>query len=204
MPYKLVLFDLGNVIFDIDFSKQWRYLSAITGQSIDQISQYNLYGSTALQFERGDIDETSFRHYINDTIGYPLSYEQFLTAWNTIYGEPTDGINSLLQQLKPHYQLAVLSNTNGSHQKVWSVKYAPIIQHFDALFLSHEINAIKPEAKAYTSVLDALQLAANEVVFIDDKLENVEAAQKLGMYGVHKTSATQMHQDLQFLQIKKA
>ena len=54
----------------------------------------------------------------------------------------------------------------------------------------------KPDPKAYQLLLEQLALPANEVVFIDDKEENVEAARKLGVDAIVFESAQQVHAEL--------
>jgi putative hydrolase of the HAD superfamily len=56
---------------------------------------------------------------------------------------------------------------------------------FDKLFLSYEIGIHKPDAGIYTHVLQNAGIKAEECVFIDDSLANVDAARLLGMKGIH-------------------
>ncbi len=55
------------------------------------------------------------------------------------------------------------------------------IHHFERLYLSHQIGHMKPEPEAFAVALDGMGLTPSEVLFLDDGLRNVEAAQSLGM-----------------------
>ena len=61
-------------------------------------------------------------------------------------------------------------------------------QMFDAVVISGEVGMRKPEAEIYTHVLDLLGVRAGETVFVDDLQPNVDAAEALGLVGVHHTS----------------
>ena len=57
----------------------------------------------------------------------------------------------------------------------------------------------KPDPKIYKIVLEKLALNPDETVFIDDFIENIEAARKLGMHGIHFQSKEQAIEELQAL-----
>jgi epoxide hydrolase-like predicted phosphatase len=59
---------------------------------------------------------------------------------------------------------------------------------FDAVVISGEVGMRKPEAEIYTHVLDLLGVRPGETVFVDDLQPNVDAAEALGLVGVHHTS----------------
>jgi epoxide hydrolase-like predicted phosphatase len=61
-------------------------------------------------------------------------------------------------------------------------------QMFDAVVISGEVGMRKPEAEIYTHVLDLLGVRPGETVFVDDLQPNVDAAEALGLVGVHHTS----------------
>ncbi|MEM3154165.1 MAG: HAD family phosphatase [Candidatus Woesearchaeota archaeon] len=71
--------------------------------------------------------------------------------------------------------------------------------HFDRLFLSFELNYLKPDPRAYYAVLKELGARPSDVVFIDDKKENVESAVKCGMNGIVFSNAIQLRSDLEKL-----
>jgi len=71
-----------------------------------------------------------------------------------------------------------------------------LYQPFDPCLLSCEIGAEKPDPKAYQATLDVLKAPAHQVVFIDDRLENVEAAKELGLDAILFESVEQIRQEL--------
>ena len=64
-------------------------------------------------------------------------------------------------------------------------------------FFLVKIGSEKPDPIAYQVMLQALELPAKEVIFVDDRLENIEAAQRLGLDAILFESTEQMRQELQ-------
>ena len=64
---------------------------------------------------------------------------------------------------------------------------------FDEIFISAELNTVKPEAEFYTKMMDKLGVSADEICFVDDTLENIAGANNVGIiHTIHvaKTSNT--------------
>ena len=85
--------------------------------------------------------------------------------------------------LKHKYKLYLVSNTNSIHQKYGYKDYG-FLKLFDKLFLSHEVGFIKPEKEFYQAVEKESGFPSEEHIFIDDILEYVDAAKKLGWDGI--------------------
>jgi putative hydrolase of the HAD superfamily len=86
---------------------------------------------------------------------------------------------ALVEELKGQVRVGMLSNIDERLAGV--VRSLGLYEPFNPLLLSYEMGVEKPEARAYQMLLEALQLPANAVVFIDDKIENVRAARQLGI-----------------------
>ena len=94
-----------------------------------------------------------------------------------------------ITRLRPRYKQAILSNAPASLLEDLRDRFR-VSQLFDAIILSATIRVMKPDPRAYEAVLTALGLRAEETVFVDDLLENIDAAQKLGMHGIHFETGT--------------
>lgn len=107
---------------------------------------------------------------------------------------------SLIRQLHARYKLAVLSNAPAGLDD-WLTQWN--IGHlFDLVFCSGDEGVAKPEPLAYQRTLNRLGVQARESVFVDDTLENVLAAQSLGMYGIRFTSPRALKKELRLLGIR--
>ena len=83
------------------------------------------------------------------------------------------------------YRLALLSNAPAEVAEV--VAALPVAAHFEHCTFSCYLRTVKPEAEIYQAVLSLLGAGPGEVVFLDDRPQNVAAAEALGIRGVHFT-----------------
>lgn len=98
---------------------------------------------------------------------------------------------------KRKFKIAILSNTNDVHSEIMRQK--KIFEPFEHVFLSQVIGIRKPSPKIYMHALSELNSKPDETVFIDDTLENVEAAKKLGMHTILARSPEQIIKDIEKL-----
>ena len=85
---------------------------------------------------------------------------------------------------KQNYECYVLSNWSAETFVGMTDDY-PFLQSFNGLLISGEDNLMKPNAEIYELAISRFNLIPQETVFIDDKLENIEAAKKLKLKTIH-------------------
>jgi glucose-1-phosphatase len=184
-----LLFDLGRVVLDIDFSRTlgcWaRYAGCEPQQLIRRFSHDELY----LRHERGEIGDAAFFAGLRSSLGVDLSDAEFLEGWNAIFVGEMPGINELLGRAAQHLPLYAFSNTNQAHVACFSNQYADLLAHFRQIFVSSSIGLRKPDAEAYDHVVAAIGVPADRIVFFDDLAENIEGARARGLKAVHVASA---------------
>ena len=112
-----------------------------------------------------------------------------------------EGVLSLIRELHGHYKLAVLSNSPPGLAQ-WLDDWQ-MLEFFEVLFCSGEEGVVKPEPAAFNITLERLGVEPNEAVFIDDTLEHVKAAQKLGLHAIHFTTAEALEDELSKLLPKR-
>lgn len=188
-----LIFDLGNVIIDIDYGRPLSLLRQQLPQEkhylVDQFYHTDFHKS----FEKGLINSAIFRDEVRTYFEKDWSDEEVDKLWNSLLGKiPAERLN-LVHKMKKHFQVGVLSNTNIIH--ILAVN--DILSHdhgvanfdpiFDWVFLSHEMGLAKPDAAIYEKMLTDLRTAPERVVFFDDLKENVEGAAALGIEAVHVT-----------------
>lgn len=188
-----LIFDLGNVIIDIDYAGT---LSRIR-QELPVERQHLVEGFylTAFhrQYERGLIDSYTFREEIRAYFGQNWSDQKIDDLWNSLLGKIPKKRLDLVRRVREQYQVGVLSNTNLIHIHAVNAilhrdfdlpNFDPI---FDWVFLSHEMGLAKPDSAIYERMLTDLGTAAERVVFFDDLKDNVDGAASLGIQAVHVT-----------------
>nr|WP_229745402.1 HAD-IA family hydrolase [Pullulanibacillus pueri] len=113
-----------------------------------------------------------------------LVHELFYFAHYANHCELFPEVNGVLNKLSQSYRLGIISNAMPSMD--WIFDRLGIRQYFDSIILSAFVNVANPDEAIYHLALNTLQHAEKaESVFIDDKRENVEAAKKVGMLGIH-------------------
>ncbi len=184
---KNIIFDLGNVLIDIDESASVRRFDQLLdlGQSAEKVAAiYDLIPP----FEVGTLTEKEFVDAIRE-IGYKkdVSDQQLIDAWNEMLLGIARQRWMMLDYLRYSYKLYVLSNTNETHLR-WVNTYLhntyqkdSLNPYFDKIYLSHEIGRRKPDASTFSWVCDDAGIEPHQTLFIDDRLENIEGAQSIGL-----------------------
>lgn len=185
-----IIFDLGGVLLDIDFKLTEK---AFTDLGVkDFASFFNQFHSNDLFIKLET--ETNVEFFYNGfraATGLTLSNEQIRVAWNALLLNFRKNSIAILPELKKKYRLYLLSNTNEIHLQEFQQRFKETFQQasfddlFDAAYYSHRIGHRKPNASAWQFVLEKHGLIAAETLFIDDSINNIEAAQKLGIQTIH-------------------
>lgn len=187
---KNILFDLGNVIIDIDFDRTIQAFRNLGAREfyVDLDQSDPIFHN----FEIGAIRTEEFTAYWCDKIPNATTI-QIIEAWNALLIGIKPEVFPLLYKLKNKYNLFIYSNTNAIHMaciKRYLVRefnmsdWVPEL--FTAAYYSHELGYRKPDAIGYQTILSEQQLQASETLFIDDYLPNVESAKVLGFEVIHK------------------
>ena len=188
IKYKAIIFDIGNVIFDISFDLVFDEAAKITGKNAADIKANFVFNKVFESFERGHISPEEFHIEFNTQTHLNLSLEEFDRCWNAIYLDAFEGIDELLIHLNKTYRVVALSNTNILHTNDWLIRYKDTVKHFEKIFASNEIGARKPDNEAFQIVLDYLEMQPHEVIFIDDNFKNIQGAEAMGIKTIHVCS----------------
>lgn len=190
---KNFLFDLGGVIFHLNYQKTYKAFEKILGLNqqhfFNQLHQPPFFD----QHERGEIsNEEFFKNF--SSFNSQLTTSQISDAWNAmLVGIPMENIE-FLEDLASNSSLFLLSNTNAIHWKKVEFLLQQAKQRdrfyacFKKVFLSYEIGMRKPEERIYLHCLEKLKLTANDIIFIDDNIHNIAQAKKCGIRSIHYPS----------------
>jgi epoxide hydrolase-like predicted phosphatase len=97
--------------------------------------------------------------------------------------------------LRSRYAVGLLSNASSIARQLLTEEYG-ILDQFDSVTISSEEGVMKPDARIYQIALARASVRAEEAIFVDDVLTNVEAARRLGMEGLHFVDPTATRADL--------
>lgn len=182
-----IIFDLGGVLLNIDYQLTE---DAFVKLGIERFADiYSQLQQTSLfdDFEVGAISAETFVSGLIEKSGLPLAEKDVVAAWNAMLLEFPIRRLQLLQQLRNHYDLVLLSNTNIIHEEAFNklLMQAHGIPNlgvfFDRVYLSHRVGMRKPNVEVFKRILSENQFAAANTLFIDDSPQHIEGAKKLGI-----------------------
>ncbi|MBT3320689.1 MAG: HAD family phosphatase [Anaerolineae bacterium] len=186
MSIKVVIFDMGGVLVRTEDTAPRAALGLRFGKRYTELDQIFFGNKSSLRASRGEISAREHMQYVMRTLDLPetdKSIDDFVDEF--FLGDKVDGeIIDYIQSLRPRYKTVMLSNAWDNLRKILVNKWK-IADAFDEVFISAEMGLAKPDPKIYEMVIEKLSIAPEECVFIDDFIENIEAARKLGMHGIH-------------------
>ena len=190
---KNLIFDLGGVIINLDTFLTIRAFADITGQSPEAIIKFSTSHPHFHAYEKGEIDNATFRDTIREMSTMALEDEVIDKAWNAMILDLPHNRIDLLKKLKNSYNIYLLSNTNTIHMEcVNNVRAVAGIISFDQIFhqdyYSHLMGKRKPDSEIFDQVLEDNNLSAEETLFLDDNYDNIKGASNLGINTLHVTS----------------
>jgi len=189
-----IIFDLGNVIIDIDLDSVRRKVSWLTDLSPEAVQNLINENEFFLQYEKGQISSVDFRAKLRELFDAPWSDDQVDALWNGILLDVPKERFRLLEHLAPQYRLFILSNTNEIHisqfEKIVEKAYGwgAFSAFFDHIYYSHHMGKRKPDPEIFEEVITANQLSPAATLFVDDFHENVVSAETLGLRTLHVTT----------------
>ena len=185
--YKNIIFDFGGVILNIDYM-----LTVAAFQKIG-IPNFETFFSQAQQtelfnlYEKGKISSQELRNQLKTYCVEHTDDKTINSAWNTMLLDlPAERLNLLVKLRKTH-RTFLLSNTNEIHINEFNSYFLKqynqpnLSSFFEKIYLSYEIGMRKPDAEIFNFVLSENNLNPNETLFIDDSIQHIESAKKLGI-----------------------
>ncbi|EIS6414767.1 glucose-1-phosphatase [Salmonella enterica] len=181
----LYIFDLGNVIVDIDFNRVLGVWSDLSRVPLASLKQKFMMGETFHQHERGEITDEAFAEAFCHEMALSLSYEQFAHGWQAVFVGLRPEVIAIMHKLREQgHCVVVLSNTNRLHTHFWPEEYPEVRAAADHIYLSQDLGMRKPEARIYQHVLQKEGFSAADAVFFDDNADNIEGANQLGITSI--------------------
>jgi len=188
---KNIIFDLGGVLLDLDYQKTIRSFIDLGVEDFE--SRFTQFHADELfaRFETGKVTEHEFYTRLQQTIPPNITREQIKTAWNAMMlGFRSESLITL-QQLSVRFRLFLLSNTNSIHLSCFRDLFTrdtgkeELEPFFNKTWYSHLIGLRKPGKEVYTFVLNDAGILAEETLFIDDSINNIEGAGAVGIKTHH-------------------
>ena len=180
---KNLIYDFGRVLVTYDFE----HISSFGFASEEDLQAFVKIVSDPAFVRRCDLELIPFEDLIREM---QHTYPQWKEQWQLFYDRYLEfvtgempGMRAYMTELKARgYKLYGLSNWCSIIYRV--MKEYEIFNLLDGFVVSSDYQVVKPDAEIYRVLLDKYELKAEECVFADDRADNVEAAQKVGMQAI--------------------
>lgn len=133
----------------------------------------------------GGLSEAQYRRRYASALGLSnLQIDEFMAdMWDWYCGELDLELIGYVANLRPRYATAILSNSADGARREEQARYS-FTDLFDAIIYSHEVGLAKPDRRIYALLCGELSVEPNELIFVDDVRENVDAAVQFGIHAV--------------------
>jgi glucose-1-phosphatase len=178
---KNIIFDLGNVLVDVQYEKfrEKIYAGNVSKETYDNFfldGNYRLLG-----YEAGQITTEEFIAKCNKGLNLKMTGKDFIDAFNDIFVEIKPMKELVLKLARENsYRLFLLSNTSPLHFEYAKKKFK-FINSLHKFGLSYEFKSLKPDDLIYERALNLFDVYPEECLFIDDLEENCRAAENFGI-----------------------
>lgn len=178
-----LLFDLGNVIIDLDVDGAFDRLNKLLRNDASKL----IIDKAVLDYECGRISTDIFINSILSQSHRSAQAIDVIEAWNSMLVRIPSYRLEMLRMLRYHYNVYLLSNTNALHLE-WIHRYLVKSHgikdfekdHFDQAYYSHLIGDRKPLPSIFKYIIDDAFLTPALTLYMDDIQENLDVAKKLG------------------------
>jgi putative hydrolase of the HAD superfamily len=197
-PVTAVLFDYGLVLSGPPDASAWARMRTISGLTEDHL--HHGYWAHRHAYDRGDLNAEAFWSKAASVGGIVLTPDQ-LTAlidadtdlWSTLNPPMLDWVQRLQ---RAGIRTGILSNMPEAMELGLRARHQ-WIEAFDHHTWSHSVNLAKPEPEIYRHAAEGMRTPPANILFIDDKIENIDAALASGMQAIqytdHATFEREMH-----------
>ncbi len=187
---KNIIFDLGGILLNIDFKIATENFRKLGVNDFDNFFRQDHVSQIFADLETGKITPADFYEEFLTQTGIKTSYQELVSAWNSLLLDFPPKRIEWLKGLRQNYRLFLFSNTNKIHYDAFIESFREMTgedfnSYFTKAFYSHEMGLRKPFPEGFEFILKEQNLNPAETLFIDDTLQNVEAAGLLGMKTIH-------------------
>lgn len=174
-----VVFDLGKVLVDFDYHIAARRIAARSRMASGDVQEFIDHSPLLFRFETGRMTKEQFFDEVRATTGFRGGLEEFCRFFADIFN-PIEPMVKLHARLRSRgVPVFIFSNTN--ELAVGHIRgNFPFFSEFDGYILSYEHGAMKPDAALYEVVERRTGLRGEELLYIDDRPENVAAGAQRG------------------------
>ncbi|HLX94677.1 MAG TPA: HAD family phosphatase [Verrucomicrobiae bacterium] len=182
-----IVFDLGKVLVDFDYSIAVSRIAGRSRLAPSGVERFFFHSPLLVDYESGRLTRQEFFEQARQATGFCGGLEEFGEFFADIFTEiaPMIGLHATLR--RRGCQTFIFSNTNDLAVEHIDRNF-PFFRNFDGYIYSYKVGAMKPEAKIYESLETLTGRQGPQIIYLDDRPENVAAGAERGWRAIlHET-----------------
>ena len=183
MTIRAIFFDFGGVIARTEYQAPRQHLAERLGMEYEDVVKIVFESPSSVRASIGEISDKEHWAEVTKRLRRPASEMEAIRE-EFFAGDMIDHeLIAFMHTLRPRYYVGLISNAwPDLRDYITRQKFEDV---FDHMVISGEVGVMKPEARIYQIALEQAEVSANEAVFVDDFIENIEGCEAVGMYGIH-------------------
>ena len=191
------IFDLGNTVIRLAYERVLTGICKEASVTRDELVEMLEQAGGYRDMERGAVTFWEFYEFLTERAGYRGSIRELHAIWSDFFDGPVAGIEEVLERVRERYRVAFLSNSNEVHAELIPRQFASLFRSDDRFIFSHRFHAAKPDPEIFRRALEVIGSLPQHAVFVDDLMENVNAALGLGMKAYQFEDSRTLLRDLE-------
>lgn len=192
---KNIIFDLGNVLLNFK-PVEYLHTKILDKEKVQQIYEEIFTSEEWLMLDRGVItEEEAVNKICNRSVENNELIQSVMHNWYELFTPIEDTVKVLKELKHKGYRLYVLSNFHLLAYEDVTKRY-DFFKYFDGGIISYKKKLMKPEKDIYDKLVEKYKISPKESVFIDDTMENIESAAKLGFKAIHFINSKDLRKKL--------
>ena len=194
-PVEAVIFDLGRVLIDVDFTRGlFRRIATDSREDNLVLIEALFHEELFVAYSSGKISTETLYNGISEKFNLHIPRARFEEEWCDIF-TPVDGMKEVLERVQKNHPVGLLSDTDPLHWN-YCIGHFPWLKSIEKPTLSYEIGYLKPHPRCYQIAAANVGFPADRCLFIDDRPKNVNGAIDGGMQAIRFESAEQIKGEL--------
>jgi HAD superfamily hydrolase (TIGR01509 family) len=172
MKSPAIVFDLGKVLVDFDYSIAISRIAARSRRTPAEVERFFFHSPLLVDYESGRLTRQEFFERSRQATDFQGRLEEFGEFFADIFTEIAPMIELHAELRRRGFKTFIFSNTNDLAVEHIN-RHFPFFRNFDGYIYSYEVGAMKPEAKIYESLEKLTGRQGPEIIYLDDRPENV-------------------------------
>ena len=202
MAIRFIYFDLGKVLLDFTHERGLSQIARVSEKAVDVVRAALVESGLSDRYESGDVTTAEFHQEFCQRANVEVSLEELTLAWGDIFEIIPQSLALAANLRSAGHQVGILSNTCEAHWDFAVSRFSSLSTFFDPVITSYSVRSMKPARGIYEAAAASVNIPPNELFFVDDRAENVEAARALGWNARLFTTQAQLAADLECLGVR--